>query len=165
MKKWQSFWFFKFKNLKIDISLQWIFILRFFFRQMVPFLMLSISNNCGFAISSIIKKMAAIVNYVKCWCKKNGEKSSEIMSRWASRSFYDLLFRYDIQDGRHGSHFEFLSKFCPDYFSRTKSSRDMGFSLLASAYLVYVPILKLEANDFKNGRCDVKCKIGVTPNF
>ena len=74
MKKWQSFWIFKFKNLKIDISLQWIFILRFCFHQMVPFLMLPISNNCGFAISSIIKKMAAIVNYVKCWCKKKWEK-------------------------------------------------------------------------------------------
>ena len=34
-----------------------------------------------------------------------------------------------IQNGRHGSHFYFLSKFCSDFSSRIKSGRDMGFSL------------------------------------
>ena len=80
-------------------------------------------------------------------------------------NFWSFLLSSKIQYGRHGSHFEFLSKVCPDYSSRTTSDRDMGFSLLASAYLVYVLISKLEVYDFQNGGCDVICKMGVTPNF
>ena len=33
--------------------------------------------------------------------------------------------------------------------TRTKSDRDMGFSLLASAYVVYLSILKLEVYDIQ----------------
>ena len=57
-----------------------------------------------------------------------------------------------IQYCRYGSHFEFLSNFFPDYSSETKHDRDMGFSLLAMAYLFYVPLSKLEIYDIQNGR-------------
>ena len=52
---------------------------------------------------------------------------------------------------QNGGHFQFLSKYCPDYFFGTNRDRDMGFSLFASHYLVYVPIVQLELYNIQNG--------------
>ena len=77
---------------------------------------------------------------------------------------YNVIFSLSskIQYGRYSSHFELLSKFCPD-FSETKHDRDMRISLLASAYLVYVPILNWENYDIQNGHYDVNHRRYVLP--
>ena len=51
------------------------------------------------------------------------------------------------------------------YFLGTKGDRDIGFSLLVSAHLVYMPIWKLGVYDIQNGRYDVICKMGQISNF
>ena len=52
-----------------------------------------------------------------------------------------------IQYGNHRSHFEFLSKFCPDYFFGTKSERDMGF-LFWLQLTLYMPIENWKSTTF-----------------
>ena len=58
----------------------------------------------------------------------------------------------EIKDGRHGRHLEIPFRTTPTEFASDRYTR---FALLASAYLEYVPVLKLKVYDLKNGRHDV----------